>query len=286
MVMWNNEKGVSLIAAIFIIIVLALMGVAFVSLISSSSLTAINDMQSMQALALAEGGVEFEQYNLAQDLDWYRSSADPIVIPPKNAGAGSFAASVRMPATMLRRMLRTGDATAAVYTTAGFPASGYLQIGDDVGSGAEFVQYTILNGNTFTLVAPRGRTIGTLGTAAATFPRATRVYPVAQLSAGIANSTSSPATITITANAKFLSAGTVDIEGEEISFSGSSTSGGVTTLSGIQRCIAGTTCAAHAVSQPVTPVLFGGASADMQSEITSTGMAGPAIRIVKKTVQR
>ena len=53
-----NQKGVSLIAAIFIIVILGFMGVMFVSLIGTSTLTSVNDMQSMQALYVAEGGLE------------------------------------------------------------------------------------------------------------------------------------------------------------------------------------------------------------------------------------
>lgn len=45
-----KSKGVSLIAAIFIIVILAFMGVMFVTLIGTGSLTSVNDMQSAQAL--------------------------------------------------------------------------------------------------------------------------------------------------------------------------------------------------------------------------------------------
>ena len=55
----DNAHGVSIIAAIFIIVILGFMGVMFVSLIGTSSLTAVNDMQSTQALYLAEGGMEY-----------------------------------------------------------------------------------------------------------------------------------------------------------------------------------------------------------------------------------
>ena len=55
----RNQKGVSLIAAIFIIVVLAFMGTMFVSMIGTGSLTAVNDLQSAQALSLAEGGLQY-----------------------------------------------------------------------------------------------------------------------------------------------------------------------------------------------------------------------------------
>ena len=52
----KNQNGVSLIAAVFIIIVLGFMGVMFLSLVNTGSLTSVSDMQSAQALSVAEGG--------------------------------------------------------------------------------------------------------------------------------------------------------------------------------------------------------------------------------------
>jgi len=197
-----------------------------------------------------------------------------------------FTATVRVPATLLRNRLTATALTASVYSTSGFSPSGFLQIDDDVAGGAEFVQYTILNATTFTLTAPRGRTIGTVATAAGDFSRGTAVYPVTTLVDALPNSSITPTTFRITANNKLLSAGTLDIEGEEISYSGSSLTGGNTTLTGIQRCVGPTPCAAHAVGQPVTPLLIGGVMADCQAEIASTGTVGVAVRTVKKTVLR
>jgi len=59
MTVLKGQKGVSLIAAIFIIVILAFMGVMFVTLISTGSLTAVNDLQSAQALSIAEGGLQY-----------------------------------------------------------------------------------------------------------------------------------------------------------------------------------------------------------------------------------
>lgn len=57
--LFGKPKGVSIIAAIFIIVILAFMGVMFVTLIGTGSLTAVNDLQSAQALAIAEGGLQY-----------------------------------------------------------------------------------------------------------------------------------------------------------------------------------------------------------------------------------
>ena len=281
----NGNRGVTLIAAIFIIVVLAFMGVMLLTMVGTSTFTSANDAQSMQALFIAEGGAEMEQRSLAQSLDWYRGTTDPLFAAAQNLGAGSFTATAKVPATTLRRRLGTGDGTAAVYSTGGFPPNGYLQIDDDVTAGAEFVQYAILNGNTFTLTA-RGRTIGTIATSATTtFGRGTNVYPVTTLVDALANSCSAPASFRIADNMKFLGSGIVTIEGEEIVYSGFSSAGGNTTLTGVQRCLNGAVSAAHNAGRPVTPLLAGG-SADMQSEVISTGTVTPAVRIVRKTVQR
>lgn len=285
MILLNNDKGVSIIAAIFIIVILAFMGVMFLSLIGTGSFTAVNDMQAMQAFSIAEGGVEFEQRSLSQSIDWYRGTTDPLYNDTRNlgSGGGSLTASTRVPATALRRRLQPGDLTASVYTTAGFSPNGFLQIDDNVATGAEFVRYTIQNGNTFNIV--RAQPIGTIATVANNFSRGTYVYPVSTLVDALANACNTPASFRITANVKLLGSGTVTIEGEEIVYSGSSTAGGNITLTGVQRCLNGAVSAAHSVGQPVTPLLFGG-SADLQSEVTSTGTIGAAVRVVRKTVQR
>jgi hypothetical protein len=284
-IVMHNQRGVSIIAALFIILILAFMGVMFVTLIGTDSLTSVNNLQSLQALAVAEGGVEFAQRLLSQNLDWYRTATDPAAVSLRSLGTGSFTATTYLAATKLRRRLQTGDTTISVYTTDRFPSAGFLQIEDDIAGGAEFVQYTGISGTTFTGVT-RGRTIGAVATVAASHPRGSVVYPVTTLSAGLAASCASPATITIAANQKFLSTGVLDIEGEEILYTGSSTSGGMMTLTGVQRCLGSVGPVAHAAGQPVTSLLVGGETADYQAEIVSTGSAGIATRILRKSVQR
>lgn len=59
-----NSKGVSLIAAVFIIVILGFMGVMFLSMINTGTLTSVNDLQSGQAFSIAEGGLERAVYRL------------------------------------------------------------------------------------------------------------------------------------------------------------------------------------------------------------------------------
>lgn len=281
----RNQYGVSIIAAIFIIIIIAFMGVMFVTMIGTGSFSALNELESAQALSIAEGGVAFHQRGLAVNLDWYRSAADPISTDTLPLGAGSFTVSTNLPATKLSRRIRAGDATMRVYSTDRFPNAGFLQVEDNVASGAEFVEYTGKTATTFTGLV-RGRTIGTVATVAGVHARGSAVYPVATLSAGLASSCTSPASITVSANTKFLNAGIINIEGEEIRYTGSDTSGGLMTLTGVQRCIGSVGPVAHAAGQPVTPLLIGGDTADYQAEIISTGTAGSAVRVMNKVVVR
>jgi len=302
----NNQRGVSIIAALFIIVILAFMGVMFLSMVNTAGLTAVNDLQSAQALYIAEGGVEVAQFGLAQNLDWYRSASDPMSAPTsttQSLGAGSFTVSANLPATMLRRRLLIGETnTITVYTTNRFPNAGTLQIDDDAGLGnGEFVTYTGKTATTFTTLA-RGVAIGGIpGGAADTYARGIRVYPVATLSAGT-NLTNACATIPnpfqISYNSKFLSAGTINVydrttkASEEISYTGSSlnAAGTIMTLTGVVRCLnaTGPPGATANAGDPVTPINVDvpAAAPDYEAEIVSTGTVGSTVRVVKKTVQR
>jgi hypothetical protein len=285
MVFIKNKNGFTLIAAVFILVILAFMGVVLVTLFTTSSSTSINDLLSAQALYVAEGGVEFHQKTLAKNLDWYRSVTDPLSTDTRSLGLGSFTVTTTFPATKLSRRLTAGGTTAYVYTTQRFPASGYLQIEDSVDGTGEFVQYTGISGNTFTGLS-RGRMIGTVATSAFAHPRGSTVYPVTTLSTGLTSSCTAPTTFTIAANSKFLDAGVLDIEGEEIRYTGSSTSGGTRTLTGVERCLGSVGPVAHNAGQPVTPLRVGGDLADYLARIQSTGTVESSVRMMGKTVKR
>ena len=290
----NNQNGVSLIAAIFIIVVLGFMGVMFLSMINTGSFTAVNDIQSAQALYIAEGGVEYEQYSLAQNLDWYRSATDPFgVTGALNLGAGSFTASILLPATKLRAQMTFGTTNPIrVYTTGRFLAPGCVRIDDEFisygGVGTTVPACNPSSPPCFTGITRAAAACNGGGTQAA-HTRGDAVYPLVQLVTPMAANCSDMASLTIGWNQKFLSAGTLDIQGEEVRYSGSSPSGVNMILTGLQRCLDAAsqiTPPAHGAGAPVTPVLIGGDSADLQSEVTSTGLVGAATRVIKKTVQR
>ena len=289
-----QQHGFLMIVVLIMIVVLVFMAIALGAMLGSSTLSSGNHVGSMQALFQAESGLEFEQRRWAQNLEWYRSTSDPnpSVAGAQTLGSGTFTVSSNLPATILDRGLSAGATTINVYTTSRFPSSGILQIEDDLAAGAELVRYTGVTSTTFTGVT-RGQTVvvasGNVTSVASVHSRSDRVYPVTILRTALSASCAPLASLQVDANSKFLSAGTLDIEGEEIGYTSSSTVAGTTTLSGITRCldtITSVTPVLHDIGQPVTPVLVGGDSADYQVEMFSTGVQGTNIRYARRTIQR
>lgn len=285
-----DQRGFLMVGAVILIVIVAFLVVFLSTMLASNVSTTVNNLGSMQALYEAESGLEYGQRQLAVDLDWYRNPADPVNYPVQTLVTGSFTTSVSFPATMLRtRIPDTAPGTIRVYTTARFPNSGYLQIEDDISASgnAEYVQYFGITANTFTVTA-RNVTIGGVVSVSGALvrERGSRVYPVTQLSTALPNNCTTLASMNLDAHTKFLSAGTLDIEGEEIQYSGSSTSGATMTLIGVLRCQNGTAAAAHAVSVPVTPILVDGTPVDFEAEVISTGTLGNDQRFSRRSVQR
>jgi hypothetical protein len=285
----GTQRGFLLVTAVVLIVIAALILTVMLFLNATGTDSSVGHLQSGQALFVADSGTEYEQRNLARNLDWYRSVSDPMPSTTRSFGAGSFTVSTNLPATKLKKRLASTGApvTITVYTTDGFPNSGFLQIDDDVAAGGEYVQYNGKTATTFN-VTFRGRTVGVVGSSAATHERGDAVYPVTTLTqaGGLPSSCTLPTSFTIAANSKLLPAGTVDIEGEEILYTGSSTSGGTTTLTGVSRCQGAVGPVAHALNAGVTPVLIGGDSASYEAYVTSVGTVGNALRQTVKTIQR
>ncbi len=286
----DPQRGAFLIlVAVFMLIVLAFMGTVFLTTFTTSTSTSLNEVQSTRAFLAAEGGQAFNQRDLAMNLDWYLSTSDPLANITRNLGMGSFTAATTLPATLLRTRIPTDVSTAPirVYTTNRFPAPGYIQVEDDITGSAEFIRYTAVVADTFTGIT-RNVTIGGVSGASGAGPhaRGERVYPVTTLLDAMPNNCTEITALRITAHSKFLGAGTLDVEGEEIFYPGSTSTPGVLTLNGVQRCQNGTTSAAHAAGDPVTPLLVDGTPPDFEAEITSAGTVGGAARTARKTVQR
>ena len=83
----DRQRGISLIAALFIIVIVAFMGVMFITLIVNTSLTSVNDVQSAQALYIAQGGLEYILNN--RSFPNYSMGGTT-----QNLGAGYFGISI------------------------------------------------------------------------------------------------------------------------------------------------------------------------------------------------
>lgn len=288
-----RQQGFLLITSVVLIVVAALLLTVMVFLGVTGNESSVGHSQSGQALFVAESGIEYEQRQLARNLDWYRSPSDPFDLTTRNLGRGSFTVQANLPATILRNRISTAGAIASirVYSTDRFPippacSPCYVQVGDDITGGAEYMSYTgTSGGDTFTGIT-RNVTIGGITGTAAIRPRGEQVYPVTILSANMVNSCAAPTSFNVGAHSKFLGAGTVDIEGEEISYTGSTTAGGVMTLTGVSRCQNGTTSAAHNAGRPVTSLLVDGSDPDYEAEVFSDGTVAGTVRRARKTVQR
>ncbi len=98
---YGRQGGFLLIAAIILVVVASMLAVTIAMIAATSGSSATDNLQSGQALFLADSGLEFEARRMAQNLDWYRSSTDPTTSVTQNFGAGNFTVSTNLPATEL-----------------------------------------------------------------------------------------------------------------------------------------------------------------------------------------
>lgn len=73
--MFHNNKGFSLIFAIFLLIVFAIIGTAILTMLSTSSLSSSEDLISTQAFFLAESGAEIRIFQLISNNDSSQSKS-------------------------------------------------------------------------------------------------------------------------------------------------------------------------------------------------------------------
>jgi type II secretory pathway pseudopilin PulG len=304
----GRQGGFMLIAAIVLIVVAAALAVTIALIAGTSTGSAADNLQSGQALFVANSGLEFEVRRMARNVDWYRSSTDPTAASgPQALGQGTFTSFSNFAATKLRRRVVGASTTICVYTIDRFPTSGTIQIDDDISVGAEFVTYTGTTASSaacgnlpaFTGIG-RGATVGGLTPPQGNHFRDDIAYPVTTLIDNLAASATcvAPATLRITDNSKFLSTGTISLDdgalnSEDISYASSTRAGGVMTLSGLKRLL-GTTCPAWtggggAAGAPVRPQLAnstGGSGNDYEALASSSGTVGNAQRAMIRVLQR
>jgi hypothetical protein len=244
-----KSRGVSIIAALFIIMILAFMGLVFLSFISTSSFTSLNNMQSAQALSVAEGGLEYILAN--RTFPNYSMSGATL-----NLGAGSF--TISTPASLTVDPGAAGT-TITVQSTANFPNTGRIIID------SELIDYT---GKTATTFNPATRGVG--GTFAVAHAVGNAVYPVTTV-------TDNPlavgsTTINVASNVGFSIPGTIIIDTEYISCSGVN---GTTQFTNCTRGYRGSPATAH----PNAGNVF-------QYALTSVGTVGNGQREVVRSVRR
>src|SRR4030067_3480556 len=90
----KNQSGVSLIAAIFIIVILAFMGMVFLTLFTVTSSTSINELQSTQALYVAEGGIERSIRYFTSPTLTEREACASISAANTSLGSGQFSLTI------------------------------------------------------------------------------------------------------------------------------------------------------------------------------------------------
>lgn len=140
----KNQSGVSLIAAIFIIVILAFMGMVFLTLFTATSSTSINELQSTQALYVAEGGMERAVYQYRKD----GTACAALVNNNIPLGSGNFTTTGTLystsPSTTLSGAIGAGDTIIPAVSTAGYAPNGRIRID------SEDINYSSIAGNTFT----------------------------------------------------------------------------------------------------------------------------------------
>ncbi|MEI8350178.1 MAG: hypothetical protein WCI77_08500 [Candidatus Omnitrophota bacterium] len=92
-----NKKGVSIIAALVIMLLVAVMAATIVSLLGTNTMNSVNYMQSQQAFYLAESGIQKGLLALSKS-DWTGwSGTDPKTIQATLSGYGDYDVSMASP---------------------------------------------------------------------------------------------------------------------------------------------------------------------------------------------
>jgi len=83
----KDQKGVSAVLIVAVLLILTVLGAAIVSLVSTESETSLNELHSTQAYYIAQGGIEFGLYTTTRGGgSWIEASFNP----PRQLGPGTF----------------------------------------------------------------------------------------------------------------------------------------------------------------------------------------------------
>lgn len=205
----NPQRGAFLIiAAVFLLIVLAFLGAVFLTTFTTSTSTSLNEVQSTRALFVAEGGVEYARRNLFLDANWYWNP-DPKSFTSA-LGAGQFVVDVSYPATALRKNIGAASpgGELRVFSVGRFATAGAVYVEGEIITFTGTATLPDPPGNRFTGVAR-----GQWGTTAGPHGIGTAVYPATRLNAAIGSGTG--LTLTVGDTTKFLWTGTLTINPDD-----------------------------------------------------------------------
>ncbi len=83
----KKESGIALVMALFILIVIMMLGMVFTVMMASETNTSVREKQSTAALYLADAGLQYAQYSLGNTTTW---STLNDKFSTMNLGDGSF----------------------------------------------------------------------------------------------------------------------------------------------------------------------------------------------------
>lgn len=255
----KGQRGGSIIAAVFLIVVIGFLGAIVVSLVSTQSFQSVGELKSTEALYIADGGIEYILKN--------RTFPDYSMLgATETLGGGTFTVdspaytTVVVPAGANVTITVNSTGWFTTYPTAGGGNVGIVVGGEEIGCtgiGATFTGCNKLAGGAVT----GGQLVNT------------EVYPVTRLSGGLS---AVATTITVDSTRGFLPQGIIKIESEYIHYTGTT----ATTFTGCTRGFRGSSSVGHGNGRSV-----------YQYAITSTGsvstlVGGTAQRVVRVTVDQ
>lgn len=104
----SDNKGLSLVAVVIVMLIVASLALLVASLMSSGNIVAITDMQAEQAFYIANAGMECYLELLQADTDW---STPPTVFTNQTFGTGTFTITYANQATDSIDVTSTGKVT-------------------------------------------------------------------------------------------------------------------------------------------------------------------------------
>ncbi|MBF0511280.1 MAG: hypothetical protein HQL13_03025 [Candidatus Omnitrophica bacterium] len=105
-----SKKGVGIVAAVIVMLVVAVMGLAISSMLQTNLSNSVNYLQSQQAMYLAESGLQAAMYQISKGggawTGW--SGANPVTLQATLTGYGDYNVSVANPASSNPVITSTG----------------------------------------------------------------------------------------------------------------------------------------------------------------------------------